>query len=205
MSRNQEEKKRGSSLIFLPVKLFVALVAVTCVVMAVYRPDSRVATLVPGNSPGPAFVVQVVRPRLGLPAAGLIPPQLVGLDGHLGFDTISPGAAIRKFTPGRIELVAEGWDLVLVHENGRIMPGTEIVFTMVFEERPTRVRCRPAHPAVGQLTLVQLEDRDEWAGNFEMELAYCDHHEIGKPLGWPPSALILHGSFDRLTMENGHE
>lgn len=201
MSRNQNEKKRSSSLLFLPLKLFVGFLVVIGIVMAVYRPDSRVANLVPGTSPGPAFVVQVIRPRLGLPAAGLIPPHLVGLDGHLGFHNDSPQAAIRKFTPGRIELAAEGWDLVLVHENGKLMAGTEVTFTMVFEERPRRVRCRPADPAVGQVTLLQLDDRNEWAGTFEMELEHCDDYETGQPLGWPPSPLILHGSFDRLVME----
>lgn len=164
-----------------------------------YRPDRPVAAIVPGSSAGPAFVVQIVRPRLGLPLAGILPPRLFGLDARLGFASTSAGAAIGSVSPGRIELGSEGWELVLVLDaDGRVSPEAYVVFELVFEERRRRVRCRPGDPAVGTVHVAALPDSGELSGSFDVELARCEDAETGAPLGWPPDPLILHGSFDRL-------
>ena len=42
----------------LPLVLLAALAALLCSTLVVYRPDRPVATIVPGSSSGPAFVVQ---------------------------------------------------------------------------------------------------------------------------------------------------
>ena len=87
------------SSILLSLLLLAGLLAGFTVVA--YRPDRPVATIVPGSSSGPAFVVQVIRPRLGLPLGGILPPQLFGLEAHLGFDSQSDGDGKAGQQPGQ--------------------------------------------------------------------------------------------------------
>ena len=91
---------RKSLLILLPLGLLAGLAVVVCFSLVVYRPDRPVATIVPGSSSGPAFVVQIIRPRLGLPLGGIVPPQLFGLEAHLRFESTSAGASIGSVGPG---------------------------------------------------------------------------------------------------------
>ena len=190
------------SRILLPLGLLAGFAVLVCSTLVAYRPDRPVATIVPGSSSGPAFVVQVIRPRLGLPLGGILPPQLFGLEAHLGFESTSPGASIGSGGPGRLELGADDWDLVLVVDaEGRVTPETQVVFELVFEERPRRVRCRPGDPAIGTLSTTVLAESGELSGSFDIELARCEDANTGKPLGWPPEPLLLHGSFDRLPLD----
>lgn len=191
-------RKREASWILLPL-VFLAGVAVLVFSPVGYRPDRPVATIAPGSSSGPAFVVQIIRPRTGLPLGGILPPQLFGLDAHLGFDSTSAGATIGQVGPRRIELGADEGELVLVLDaDGHVSPETQVVFELVFEEHPRRVRCRPDDPATGTVTLTPLPDSGGLSGNFDVELSRCEDAETGKPLGWPPRPFVLHGSFDRL-------
>ena len=192
------------SWIFFSLLLLAGLLAGLTVVA--YRPDRPVATIVPGSSSGAAFVVQVIRPRLGLPLGGIVPPQLFGHEAHLGFDSTSAGATIGSVGPGRLELGADGWDLVLVlNGDGRVAPETQVVFELKFEDQLRRVRCRPGDPAVGTLSTTALSESGELSGSFDIELARCEDAETGTPLGWPPEPLVLHGSFDRLPPDTGEE
>ena len=190
------------SRILLPLGLLAGFAVLVCSTLVAYRPDRPVATIVPGSSSGPAFVVQIIRPRLGLPLGGILPPQLFGLEAHLGFESTSPGASIGSVGPGRLELGADDWDLVLVVDaEGRVTPETQVVFELVFEERLRRVRCRPGDPAIGTLSTTALAESGELSGSFDIELARCEDANTGKPLGWPPEPLLLHGSFDRLPLD----
>ena len=190
----------------LPLVLLAGLVVVVCVAAVVFRPDRPVATIVPGSSSGPAFVVQVIRPRAGLPLGGILPPGLFGLEAHLGFDSTSAGATIGSVGPGRLELGADDWDLVVVLDgDGRVDRETQVVFELVFEERLRRVRCRPGDPAVGMFSTTALPDSGELSGSFDIELARCEDADTGTPLGWPPQPFVLHGSFDRLPLDTGEE
>ena len=185
----------------LPLGLLAGF-AVVCATLVAYRPDRPVATLIPGSSSGPAFVVQVIRPRLGLPLGGLLPPQLFGLEAHLRFESTSAGASIGSVGPGRLELGADDWDLVLVLDaDGQVTPETQVVFELMFEEQLRRVRCRPGDPAIGTLSTTALAESGELSGSFDIELARCEDANTGKPLGWPPKPLLLHGSFDRLPLD----
>ncbi len=189
------------SRMLLPLGLLAGFAVLVCSSLVAYRPDRPVATIVPGSSSGPAFVVQIIRPRLGLPLGGILPPQLFGLEAHLGFESTSPGASIGSVGPGRLELGADDWDLVLVVDaEGRVTPETQVVFELVFEERLRRVRCRPGDPAIGTLSTTVLAESGELSGSFDIELARCEDANTGKPLGWPPKPLLLHGSFDRLPL-----
>jgi len=186
-----------------PLRLLLGLLAgfavLVCVTLVAYRPDRPIATIVPGSSAGPAFVVQIIRPRLGLPLGGILPPQLFGLEAHLGFESSSPGAAIGTVGPRRYELGADDWELVLVVDaEGRVSPETQVVFELLFEERPRRVRCRPGDPALGTLATAVLAESGELSGSFDIELARCEDANTGEPFGWPPEPFLLHGSFDRL-------
>lgn len=191
------------SRLLLPLGL-VAGVAIVVVGVALYllRPDRPVATIVPGSSSGPAFVVQIIRPRMGLPLGGLLPPQLFGHEEHLGFDSTSSGASIVSVDPARLELHADNWELVLVLDaHGGVSPDSEVVFEIVFEEQFRKVRCRPGDPASGTFNTTLLAESGELSGQFDIELAHCEDAATGKPLGWPPQPLVLHGSFDRLQMD----
>ena len=185
----------------LRLGLLAGFAVLVCYLVA-YRPDRPVATIIPGSSSDPAFVVQIIRPRLGLPLGGILPPQLFGLEAHLGFESTSPGASIGTVGPGRFELGADDWDLVLVVDaEGRVTPETQVVFELVFEERLRRVRCRPGDPAIGTLSTTVLTESGELSGSFDIELTRCEDANTEKPLGWPTEPLLLHGSFDRLPLD----
>ena len=186
------------SRILLPLLVLIGLAVFA------YRPDRPVATIVPGSSQGPAFVVQIIRPRLGLPLGGVLPPQLFGLEGHLGFESSSSGATVGRVSPGRIELHADGWSLILLlDDDGRVRPETEVVFPLEFEGHLRMVRCQPGIPAVGTLATNSLAEAGELSGSFDIELARCEDAETETPLGWPPKPFVLHGSFDRLPLDTG--
>lgn len=197
MADRNRRQAEGKGLSCVPVALLLlALIGLT---VLTYRPDRPIAHLVPGSSSGPAFVVQVIRPRLGLPLGGILPPELFGIEAHLGFDSQSAGASLGSVGPERYEFRADDWDVVLVVDSdGRVTPECEVVFEFVFEEKPRRVRCRPGDPPVGTLSTTTLAESGELSGSFHIELARCEDAETGVPLGWPPKPLILHGSFDRL-------
>lgn len=184
----------------LPLGLLaLAVVTGLAVMIVVYKPDRPVATIAPGSSTGPAFVAQMIRPRLGLPLGGILPPGLFGLDADLVFDSSSPGASIGSAGPERFEFRADGWELALVVDaEGRVTSETEIVFVLVFEEQPRRLRCRPGDPVVGTFVITRLAETGELSGHFDVELARCEDADTGEALGWPPEPFVLHGSFDRL-------
>ena len=177
--------------------------------LAACHPDPPVATIDPGSSSEPSFRVQVIRPRLGLPLGGILPPQLFGLEAHLGFDSTRAGANAR-FTPGRLELRADGWDLVLGLRNDtdngdggdrRATAETRVVFALIFEDRLRKIRCRPDHPVIGAFHTTVLARPGERSGTFNVELPHCEDAETGASLGWPPRPLVLRGSFDRLLLD----
>lgn len=171
-----------------------------------YQPDRALASIVPGSSSGPAFRVQIIRPRSGLPFGGILPPLLFGLDAQLGFESKSAGASIGSVSSKRIELSADDWDLVLVlGADGRVSPETQVVFDLVFQERLRRVRCQPGDPADGTLKIAELAESGELSGSFHMQLMRCEDADTGEPIGWPPKPLVLHGSFDRLQPGSGTE
>ena len=176
--------------------------ALICWSVIIYRPDRPIPTIEPGSSTGPAFAVQIIRPRMGLPLGGLLPPRLFGQEAHLGFDSASTGARIRALSAEHVELRADGWQLTLLLDGqGRVKGETEAVFELLFREQLRKVRCRPGDPAVGSLETTVLNEAGELSGSFDIELARCEDAKTGKPLGWPPKPLVLHGSFDRIPVD----
>ena len=143
---------------------------------------------------------------------GILPTRIEAelLGGELRFDHASRGATIGNVRPDRLELRAEGWDLLIETDGeGRVAPGTHLVFPIEIAEKQWTLRCRPADRATGYLHAApragssEIDDRLD--GSFLVELATCADAETGKILdteaggnpgdAWPSSPLTLRGSF----------
>ena len=184
--------------------VIIALALLSCLVMLMLRsrPDEPAAARVSDTSRGPSFEVQVVKPRLARFLFGIIPTKLeekIFGGGELRFDHTSRGAEIGSVGHDRLELRADGWDLFIETEGeGRIAPGTRLVFQMELAERQRRLRCRPAGRASGYLRTTPRAGSDELDGSFLVELATCENDETGKVIEWPPAPLTVRGSFEGL-------
>ncbi len=196
MNKITKEERAPSWLwhLFWLVAVF-ALFAVFAI--RVYRPDTPIATIIPGSSAEPSFAVQIIRPREGLPLGGLLPPHLFGVDAKLGFDSQSAKSSY-TLESTRLKLSGANWELLLVYDPmGQIQPDSEVVFDLLFENRSRRVRCKPSIPPVGTLERSEIAS-NEFSGAFVIELPICEDAETGRSLGWPFKPLIMRGSFDRL-------
>jgi hypothetical protein len=147
--------------------------------------------------------VRVIVPRSGLPLGGILPDSLVKkLDGtprELRFDHTSPGAKIGSVGHDRLELSADGWELFIETDGeGRVAPGTHLVFPTGLGGRQVRLYCRPADRATGYLRTTTRAGSDELGGRFLVELATCKNAESGKAIEWPPAPLTVRGSFEGL-------
>lgn len=200
----EDHEQDPSSTRHRPVIRWILGLFVLAVVLSLllYRPDRPVDTITPGSSSGPAFVVQIIRPRLSLPLGGILPPQLFGVDSHLGFDHKSRGAAVGDVSENRIELGAESWAVVLVLDaGGKVTSESEVLFELTFEDELRLVRCRPADEGTHAFKTSMLADSTEISGHFDIDLTRCEDAETGESLGWPAETLVLHGSFDRLPLK----
>ncbi|MFZ0061116.1 MAG: hypothetical protein WAL47_03690 [Pyrinomonadaceae bacterium] len=145
---------------------------------------------------------------------GILPTRLeeklIG-GGELRFDQASRGARIDSAARDRLELGADGWDLLIQTDSeGRVAPGTRLVFPIEIAEKQWTLRCRPADPAVGYIQISTRPGSDVLAsdildGRFLIELANCEDAQTGEILDteaggspghtWPSSPLTLRGSF----------
>jgi len=186
--------------------IIVALVLVACLAGLVWlisqtdEAEDPVAESVLDTSKGPAFEVRVIMPRAGLPLGGILPDVIVkkmdGTPRELRFDNASSGARIVSAESNRIELMADGWDLLIETDGeGRVAPVTRLVFPMGLGGRRVSLSCRPADRATGYLRTTTRAGSDELGGSFVVELAACENAESGKGIEWPPAALTVRGSF----------
>jgi len=185
--------------------IIIALALLACLVWLVSRPDEPVAASVSDTSRGPSFEVHVEKPRLARFLFGILPTKLeaklFGNGGYLetAFDHASHGAKIGSVGHDRLELSADGWDLLIETDGeGRITPGTRLVFPIEIAEKQRRLRCRPADRATGYLRTTTRAGSDELGGRFLVELATCENAETGKVIEWPPAPLTVRGSFEGL-------
>jgi len=122
--------------------------------------------------------------------------RLAGTPRELEFGPTSPGAAIGTVTPDRLELRADGWDLSLqTDRQGRIAPGTRLVFPLGLGGRHVTLRCRPKGPSTGYLRTTPRPGAGELGGTFLVKLAICENAASGKTPNWPPAPLTVQGSF----------
>jgi len=179
--------------------IVIALAVLACLVVIGLRRDEPVAAGAPETARGPSFEVDVVKPRSAMPLFGILPPELFGIPAHVGFDQSSRGAEIGRVGRDRLELSADGWDLSIeIDGEGRVAPGTRLVFPLALGGKERVLRCRPGDPPVGYLRTTTRAGAGELSGAFLVKLATCENVETGKLIEWPPRALTLVGSFDRL-------
>jgi hypothetical protein len=189
--------------------IIIALALLACLVVIGSRPDEPderdepVAASVSETSRGPWFEVHVVMPRSALPLFGILPEPLAArLDGtprEVGFDHASRGAEIGSVGHDRLELRADGWDLSIETDGeGRITPGTRLVFPLALGGRQVKLRCRPAGRGIGYLRTTRRAGADELGGRFLVKLAACENAGSGKTIEWPPAPLTVRGRFEGL-------
>ena len=187
--------------------IIIALALLACLVMLISRPgepDEPVGASVSETSRGPSFEVRVVVPRSNLPLFGILPDWLEAkLDGtprQLGFDHASRGAEIGGVGPDRLELRADGWDLFIETDGeGRVGPGTHLVFPLRLGGRQVSLRCRPADPDIGRLHTNTRAGSNDFGGRFLLELTTCINAESRKAINWPSAPLTVSGSFAGLS------
>ncbi len=203
------KKSIKTSLIIIALALVGGLVCLVCLVWLASRPDEPVAESVSDTSRGPSFEVRLERPRIDRFLGGILPTKLEAKlfgGGELRFDHASRGARIGGVGHDRLELSADGWDLLIETDvEGRVAPGTRLVFPIEIAEKQYTLRCRPADRATGYLSTTTRAGSDVLDGRFLVELARCENAETGKILdteagarpgdAWPSAPLTLRGSF----------
>lgn len=192
--------------------IIIALALLVCLVWLVSRPDEPVGASVSDTSRGPSFEVHVEKPRIDRFLGGILPTKLEAKllgGGEPRFDHASRGAKIGSVGHDRLGLSADGWDLLIQTDGeGRVAPGTRLVFPIEIAEKQYTLRCRPADGAVGYLHAATRAGSDVLDGRFLVELAACENAETGKILdteaggrpgdAWPSAPLTLRGSFEGL-------
>ena len=184
--------------------ILIALALLACLVVIGSRKDEPVVGASVSETPrGPSFEVYVVRPRPARPLFGILPRELEakllgGVD--LEFDNASRGAEVGSVGRDRLELSADGWELLIeTNSEGEIAPGTHLVFPVELANKQRTLRCRPADRPSGYLHTSTRAGSDELDGSFLVELATCSIAETGKTIEWPPAPLTVHGNFVGLT------
>ena len=109
------KKSIKTSLIIFALAL---LVVVACLVWLGSRPnepDEPVASNASEVSRGTSFEVNVGRPHMDRPFGGILPTKLEAklFGGELRFNHASRGARIGGIGDDRLELSADGWDLLI--------------------------------------------------------------------------------------------
>ena len=199
----------------LMVIALALLACIACLVWLVSRPDELdepVASTASGTSRGPLFTVRVEKPRMDRFLFGILPLQIEAklLGGELRFDHASRGASVGNVGHNRIELTAEGWDLLIETDaEGKIASGTRLVFPIEIAEKQWTLRCRPADRAIGYLQSTTSAGSGEIDGRFLVELAHCADAKSGEILdteaggdpgdAWPSQPLTLRGNFQGLS------
>ena len=182
--------------------IIIALVLLACFVVLRSRPEKPVTASVSATSRGPSFEVHVEKPLLNRPLWEL-PAGLLGVPARgPRFDHTAPGAHIGSVGPGRLELSADGWDLLIEADGkGGVASGTRLVFPIELAETQRTLRCHPADRPSGYLRTTTQADSHALDGTFVVELANCENAETGKLIDWPSSPLTVRGSFEGLPPE----
>ena len=196
------------SLIVVPLAVLACIAGLFWLVSRPDELDQQVGKRVSDTSQGPLFEVRVEKPRIDRFLYGILPTRLEEklLGGELRFDHASHGAKIGSVGHNRLELSADGWDLLIETDGeGRIASGTRLVFPMELAEVQRTLCCRPADRATGYLRTNTRARSDVLDGTFRVELAKCENAETGKIIdteaggdpgqAWPSKPLTLRGSF----------
>jgi hypothetical protein len=199
---------------FKALLIIIALALLACLVGLVWlvsQPDEPITPSASDTSRGQSFEVRVEKPRMDRFLGGILPTRIEAklFGGELRFDHASRGAKIGIVGPDRLGLSADGWDLLVEADSeGRVAPGTRLVFPIEIAGKQYSLRCRPADRATGYLHANPRAGADVRDGRFLVELARCEDARTGKILdteaggnpgqAWPSSPLTLRGSFQGL-------
>jgi hypothetical protein len=201
---------KGSGKTLLIIIALVLLVCLPVLVWFLLRPNEPdTASLANTSEVRPAFTVSVEKPRMDRFLGGILPTSLeekLTGGGQLRFDQASRGARIGSAGSNRLELGADGWDLLIQTDSaGQVSPGTRLVFPIEIAEKQWTLRCRPADQTVGYLQVSTRPGSEVLDGRFLIELAKCEDARTGQILdteaggnpgqAWPSSPLTLRGSF----------
>jgi hypothetical protein len=191
--------------------IIIALALLASLVWFVSRPDEPDAASGSDTSGGASFEVRVEKPRMDRFLGGILPIKIEEklLGGELRFNQASRGARVGSVAQDRLELGADGWELLIETDGeGRLAPATHLVFPIEIAEKQYTLRCRPADAANGYLRSTTRAGSDVLDGSFLVELANCENAATGKILdteaggrpgqAWPSSPLTLRGSFNGL-------
>jgi hypothetical protein len=112
---------------------------------------------------------------------------------------MSPGARIGNVGSNRVELSADGWELVIESNGqGRVSAGTRLVFSLTLPGRsPLGLNCRPAEPAEGHFNTTAHAGSDKIDGDFFLRLPQCKNAVSGKNTAGLPT-FTVRGSFKGL-------
>lgn len=184
--------------------IIIALALFVCLAVIGSRPDEPVVASASDTSRGPIFEVQVVKPRSARPLFGILPARLEAKllgDEDLRFDNASRGAEIGRVGHDRLELKADGWELFIETDGeGRVAPGTHLVFPIVLAEKQRSLSCRTGDRASGSLLISSRAGLDQLDGSFLVELTTCVNIDTRKTIEWPPRPLTVRGSFEGLPL-----
>jgi hypothetical protein len=184
----------------IPLALLIVIAFLVWLGSRPNEPNLTIAERVSNTSQGPSFEVLVSVPRLGRPLGGILPDWVVtkmeGTPSELRFDHTNRGAHIVSARANRVELKADDWDFFIETDaEGRVTPGTRLVFPLALGGRHLKLNCRPAEPANGTLRTTTRLHSEEMVGQFIVELASCKNARSGKAIEWPPAPLTVRGSF----------
>ncbi|HVQ38773.1 MAG TPA: hypothetical protein VMS31_14645, partial [Pyrinomonadaceae bacterium] len=145
------KKSIKTSLIVIALALVAGIAGLVWLVLRSKEPSAATGS---ATSLSPSFEVSVEKPRMDRFLGGILPTGIEGklLGGELRFDHASRGARIGHVGPNRLELSADGWDLLIETDGeGALAPGTRLVFPIEIAEKLWTLRCRPADRANGYL------------------------------------------------------
>ena len=197
------------SLVIIALALFVCFAGL---IWFLLRPKP---TVVSKTSGVPTFEVNVEKPRMDRFLGGILPTGLEAklIGGELRFDHTSRGAKVGHGGLNRLELNADGWDLLIETDGqGGIAPGTRLIFPIEIAEKKWTLSCRPADRVTGYFDASAREASSEFDGRFLVELARCEDAVTGEILdteaggnpgdAWPSQPLTLRGSFAGLPLSS---
>ena len=188
---------RGKKILLIIVGL--TLILAVLLLMLRRRTEQSVTASVASAQDG-AFLVQVERPAFSGRPIWEVPRAIFGDgDRDLKFSEMTPGAKVEHVGPTRLELSVDGdWELVIVSDDqGRVLPGTHLMFPLTLPGRTLKLNCRPADPAVGYFNVTARAGSDRFDGDFLLKLNACKNAVSGKNTGGLP-VFTVRGGFKGL-------
>lgn len=184
---------RGKKILLIIVGLTL-LLAVLLLMLRRHNEQSITARI--ANAPDGAFLVQVQRPLLSGRPIWDAPRAIFGDgDSELKFSEMTPGAKVEQVGPTLLKLSADGgWELVIVSDDqGRVLPGTHVMFSLTLPGRTLKLNCGPADPAVGHFNVIPRAGSDRFDGDFLLKLGECKNAVSGKNTAGLPTFTVRGG------------